>query len=137
MPPLEKHLLNIVQRQNYYSIVSTRYAQHCFFCLPLFRKAYSQFCYNREESEYTKVTLDDGSAWGVYVSNEKDGKPYVVYASRVLSEKDKRGNDRLTYFNYQVSSSRSNMYWADVNAFIGDLKALEQNLKLEGLPAAE
>ena len=98
---------------------------------------YSYVFYNREESEYTKVTLDDGSEWGVYVSNEKDGKPYVVYASRVLSEKDKRGNDRLTYFNYQVSSSRSNMYWADVNAFIGDLKALEQNLKLEGLPAAE
>ena len=99
--------------------------------------SFSYVFYNREESEYTMVTMDDGSEWGVYVSNENNGKPYSVYASRLLSEKDKRGNDSLLYFNFQVSASGSNLYWTDLNAFIEDLKVLIQNLSLEGLPAAE
>ncbi len=99
--------------------------------------SYSYVFYNRDESEYTMVTMDDGSKWGVYVSNEKDGKPYAVYASRVLSEKDKRGNDSPLYFNFHLSASGTNLYWTDLNAFTEDLKVLVQNLTLDGLPVAE
>lgn len=96
--------------------------------------SYSYVFYNREESEYTMATLVDGSEWGIYVSNEKDGKPYSVYASRVLSSKDKYGNDNPTYFTFQVSASSGRMVWADVDAFKADLNTLVQSVTFTGLP---
>ena len=100
-------------------------------------ESYSYVFYNREESEYTMATLDDGSEWGLYVSNEKDGKPYSVYASRVLSNKDKYGSENPVYFNYHLTSSdASKMAWADLDAFRADLNVLVQNLHFAGLPEA-
>ena len=92
---------------------------------------FSYVFYNREESEYTLFTAEDGSEWGLYVSNERDGKPYAVYASTVLTEKDKYGNDNPCYFTFQVSASR--LFWADVDAVIEDMKSLIKTLSFEGL----
>ena len=82
--------------------------------------SYSYVFYNREASEYTMVTLDDGSEWGLYVANDKDGKPYSVYASRVLSAKD----DKTLYFTYQLTVGQGGMVWADLDAFKADLNTL-------------
>lgn len=91
--------------------------------------------YNREESEYTMVTLDDGSEWGLYVANEWEGKPYSVHASRVLSSKDKNGDDRPVYFNYHLTTSSGlKLAWADLESFKTDLNILVQNLHFTGLP---
>ena len=89
--------------------------------------------YNREESEYTMVTLDDGSEWGVYVANVtyNEGKPFSVYASRVLRIQD----DKPLYFNYHLTANSGNMAWADLDAFKADLNTLNQSLQFEGMPA--
>ena len=94
--------------------------------------SYSHVFYNREESEYTMVTLDDGSEWGIYVANANDGKPWSVYASRVLLNKD----DRPLYFTFQLTAKarHGNVPWADVDAFAADLNTLAQSVQFEGLP---
>ena len=92
--------------------------------------SYSYVFYNREASEYTMVTLDDGSEWGLYVANDKEGKPYSVYASRVLSAKD----DKTLYFTYQLTVGQGGMVWADLDAFKADLNTLAQTLQFPGLP---
>ena len=92
--------------------------------------SFSYVFYDREESEYTKVTLDDGSEWGIYVANDKDGKPYSVYASRVLSSKD----DKTLYFTYQLTVGQGGMVWADLDAFKADLNTLAQTVQFPGLP---
>ena len=92
--------------------------------------SYSYVFYNREASEYTMVTLDDGSEWGLYVANDKEGKPYSVYASRVLSAKD----DKTLYFTYQLTVGQGGMVWADLDAFKADLNTLVQTLRFPGLP---
>ena len=93
-------------------------------------KSYSYVFYNREESEYTMVTLDDGSEWGLYVANDKDGKPYSVYASRVLSAKE----SETLYFTYQLTVGQGGMVWADLDAFKADLNTLVQTVQFPGLP---
>ena len=92
--------------------------------------SYSYVFYNREASEYTMVTLDDGSEWGLYVANDKEGKPYSVYASRVLSAKD----DKTLYFTYQLTVGQGGMVWADLDAFKADLNTLVQTVQFPGLP---
>ena len=92
--------------------------------------SYSYVFYNREASEYTMVTLDDGSEWGIYVANDKDGKPYSVYASRVLSSKD----DKTLYFTYQLTVGQGGMVWADLDAFKTDLNTLIKTVQFPGLP---
>ena len=92
--------------------------------------SYSYVFYNREASEYTMVTLDDGSEWGIYVANDKDGKPYSVYASRVLTGSE----DKTLYFTYQLTVGQGGMVWADLDAFKGDLNTLAQTLQFPGLP---
>ena len=92
--------------------------------------SYSYVFYNREASEYTMVTLDDGSEWGLYVANDKEGKPYSVYASRVLTGSE----DKTLYFTYQLTVGQGGMVWADLDAFKGDLNTLAQTLQFPGLP---
>ncbi|QUC66304.1 hypothetical protein [Aristaeella hokkaidonensis] len=92
--------------------------------------SFSHVFYNREASEYTMVTLDDGSEWGLYVANDTDGKPYSVYASRVLSSKD----DKTLYFTYQLTVGQGGMVWADLDAFKADLNTLVKTVQFPGLP---
>lgn len=85
---------------------------------------YSYVYYNRDESEITKATLSDGNEWGIYVANERDGKPYSVHAARVLYTVDNNGEAQPYYLTIQMDCASSGMYWADVNAFIQDLDQL-------------
>ena len=85
---------------------------------------YSYVYYNREESDITKATLSDGNEWGIYVANDKDGKPYSVHAARVLYTVDNNGEAQPYYLTIQMDCASSGMYWADVNAFIQDLDQL-------------
>ena len=91
---------------------------------------YSYVYYNREESEIQKVTLSDGNEWGIYVSNERDGKPYSVYAARVLNMFDNYGEEKPLYLTIQVNASSSGKYWADVDAFVKDLDVIAQGVHM-------
>ena len=66
---------------------------------------YSYVYYDREETDIQKVTLSDGSEWGIYVANEMDGKPYSVYAARVLNTIDSNGEEKPVYLTVQISCS--------------------------------
>ena len=90
---------------------------------------YSYVYYNREESEIQKVTLSDGNEWGLYVSNERDGKPYSVYAARVLNMVDNYGEEKPYYLTIEVNASSTGKYWADVDAFVKDLDVIAQGVQ--------
>lgn len=82
---------------------------------------YSPVFYNREETEITRMALSDGNEWGIYVSNIDDnGRPFNVYASRVLNQDDP---DNPIYLNIQLDPS-GGLYWADLDTFVADLNGV-------------
>ena len=89
---------------------------------------YSYVYYNREESEITKVTLSDGNEWGIYVANERDGKPYSVHAARVLNTVEEYGEEKPVYLTVQISASNTGSYWPDLDAFVKDLDVIAQGI---------
>ena len=89
---------------------------------------YSYVYYNREESEIQKVTLSDGNEWGIYVANERDGKPYSVHAARVLNTVDSNGEEKPVYLTVQINASSTGKYWADLDAFVKDLDVIAQGV---------
>lgn len=78
------------------------------------------YVYSRDESEITKVTLSDGCEWGIYVANERDGRPYSVYAAKVLNP----GEENPVYFSVQMKTVNYGVEWPDVEAFAADLDAV-------------
>ena len=91
-------------------------------------ETYSPVFYNREESEITRATLSDGNEWGIYAGNIDDnGRPFNVYASRILSQEDP---DRPVYLNIQLDPSWG-LYWADMDAFKADLDGILPLIQLE------
>ena len=89
---------------------------------------YSYVYYNREESEITKVTLSDGNEWGIYVANERDGKPYSVHAARVLNTVEEYGEEKPVYLTVQISASNTGSDWPDLDAFVKDLDVIAQGI---------
>ena len=90
---------------------------------------YSYVYYNRDEAEIQKVTLSDGNEWGIYVANERDGKPYSVHAARVLNTVDSNGEEKPLYLTVQVNASSTGKYWADLDAFVKDLDVIAQGVR--------
>lgn len=93
---------------------------------------YSPVFYNREESEITRTTLNDGNEWGIYVSNIDDnGRPFNAYASRILNQDDP---DNPVYLNIQLDPA-GGLYWADLDAFVADLNGVLPLVQTEGSTA--
>ncbi len=96
--------------------------------------SFSFVFYKRDASEIRRLTAEDGSEWGYYVSNRRDGKPYKVYASRVLTGKDRHGQNRPVYLNYEISVPLYHAAWPDCETFEKDFRALVSCLHVAGLP---
>lgn len=89
---------------------------------------YSPVFYDREESEITRMTLNDGNEWGIYAANvNDDGRPFNVYASRILNQDDPANP---VYLNIQLDPS-GGLYWADLDAFAADLNGVLPLIQLE------
>ena len=89
--------------------------------------SYSYVNYDRDESEITKVTLSDGNEWQIYVANENDGKPYSIYAARVLNEGKDDKPIQLT-LQFGVDNQKP---WENVEAFTKDLDTFAKCVKTE------
>ena len=97
---------------------------------------YSAVYYDRDESEITRATLSDGDEWGFYAGNIDDnGRPFNVYASKIVSNVDQYGSEKSVYLNIQLNPA-GGLYWADMNAFQADLDALLPMIQFE-VKAAE
>lgn len=88
-------------------------------------KDYSYVNSKKEEAEnqISQITLSDGSAWEVYVSNTlRDGSISAAYLHRVLSETAGRNQDKTCYLTCRVSFN--NVACPDLDALTGYMNVL-------------
>ena len=92
---------------------------------------FSYVFFEREEAQITRKTLSDGRKWGIFTPNEDGEKLFVGYASTVLSEKDRYGDNRPVYLNIRLVSDKGEMHWENRDSFIEDLDAFAVNIQTE------
>lgn len=74
-------------------------------------------------NQISQITLSDGSAWEVYVSNTtRDGGIYAAYLHRVLSETAGRNQDKTCYLTCRVSFDHVDC--PDLDALTGYMNVL-------------